>query len=290
MKKFLLTLCAAAILLTSTACSCANDSEGTADDTEEIVEKETIDIDGDGKSDGYKIEGISGTEDDPSNNSNDPDGENDIVPDTEIMKSEVIAEGGTEPGLWPTESVPENVPEYNDYKQMYDVTHDDLDTSENWYMSFDSTEKSYEDYIAKLREDGYKESDKISGFWGNGEQILDVFTEEVDGELCVSIDIIKSKPVVYPDAVKNIFPEFNVSDSTLYGWYDVEKDGGKLLSVSYACGENFAIDLNAYKNKLSEAGFTVTQDQASIEKDGKTYIVRYGDAVSRYEDCLEYVY
>lgn len=292
MKKLLLILCACAILLSSAACSCSNDTDIAEDETSEIISNESSDANGENKTDGNKNDSSSGKKEDDKDPeaSGDSSDSNDVIADSEIMEPEIISKGGTKPGLWPTESVPENVPEFNDYTEMYNVTHDDYDSSEIWYLSFDSTEKSYEEYVEKLIAEGYKQSDKISGFWGNGEQIIDLFTEEVDGEFCVSIDITKCKPVEYPKTVKEIFPLITVSDSTLYGWYEVDQDDGKLFSVSYACGENFAFDLNAYKNQLSEAGFTVTENEATIEKDGKTYTVRYGDAVSAYEDTLEYVY
>lgn len=307
MKKVLLILCACAILLTSAACGGKKDDK--KDKSKETGEAAvTVDIDGDGIQDGTLIEGTPGTSegpaiiggdeinsgdnsaDDPDNSSEDPQGgSSEVTPDSGIQTPEIIAEGGTEPGLWPEENVPEDVPAYDDYEEMYPITHTDNDTSEEWYLSFDATEQSYEEYLDKLKAEGYKESDKIYGFWGNGQQILNIFTEEVGGVLCVSIDIFKSKPVEYPATVKNIFPEFKPSDSTLYGWY-ITDDAPKTLSVSYACGENFAQDLAAYKNTLANAGFTVTEDEAYIDKDGKTYSVRYGDAVDMYEDCLEYVY
>lgn len=283
MKKILLILCACAILLSSAACSCDSDKPSATDETGEIETGEAV-------IDGTVIDPIPGTVDNSDDNNGDGNNKNNtptVTPDTDVSSPEIITPGGTEPGLWPNESIPEDVPAYEDYSQMYNVTHDEHEESEEWYLSFDSTEKDFEAYLDKLRSEGYKESSKIYGFWGNGEQILNIFTEEVDGEFCVSIDIFKSKPVVYPDEVKNNFPEFTVSDSTLYGWYVVE-GSPKKLSVSYACGENFAQDLSAYKTKLSEAGFTVTENQATLEKNGKTYTVRYGDDLDAYEDQLEY--
>ncbi len=314
MKKLLLIMCVCAILLTGTACKKNKDNDVTDDTgevkTEDTQERETIDLDGDGISDGYIIEGIPGDDGGPTEDDDSEDGSNDasndpsesgadtpdssgnqdtVTPTTDTMKSEVISQGGTEEGLWPEEEIPEDVPAYEDYSKMYQVTHDEGDTSEEWYLSFDSTEKDYNEWVKKLEAEGYRESDKIVGFWGNGEQILNLFTEEIDGDFCVSIDIFKSKPVEYPETVSKIFPEFENTDSTLYGWY-ITDDEPKTLSVSYACGSNFAGDLNIYKNKLSEAGFTVTESEATKEVDGVTYSVRYGDAVNRYEDCLEYVY
>lgn len=226
--------------------------------------------------------------DDPKDTENPKDST--PVADMGVDIPEVITPGGTEPGLWPSDSIPEDVPAYEDYSEMYNVTYDEHEESEEWYLSFDSTEDDFDEYIKKLEEAGYKESDKIVGFWGNGEQILNIFTEEVDGEFCVSIDIFKAKPVEYPKAVLDVFPEFKVSDSTLYGWYVTEDNDCKTLSVSYACGTDFFLDLGAYKQQLTDAGFTVTADEATIEKDGKTYIVRYGENLDKYEDRLEYVY
>ncbi len=286
MKKLLIILCACAILLSCAACK--KNTVNTPDDTSDIIGndtqvKETIDLDGDGVSDGYVIEGSNGSE---ADGTDDPDAV--IVPD-DTVKTETISEGGTEEGLWPEENIPQDIPAYENYTEMYPVTYTDNDTAEEWYLSFDSTEKDYEAWINKLKSEGYKESDTIVGFWGNGEQILNLYTEEVDGEFCVSIDIFKSKPVEYPDVVSSVFPRFTDTDSTLYGWY-VKEGEPNLLSIAYACGDNFNTDLTLYKQKLSDAGFTVTEDSATKEVNGKTYTVRYGDSVSRYEDCLEYEY
>ncbi|MBR6514045.1 MAG: hypothetical protein IKT46_04335 [Clostridia bacterium] len=283
MKKILLVICACALILSLGACK-----SKTPDTTD--TPRETIDIDGDGISDGYVIEGIPADEIDEY----DPDAV--VDDDTPIINGadetqvvETLTEGGTDDGLWPTEQIPQDVPSYDNYTEMYPATHTESENSEEWYLSFDSSEKDYEDWLEKLAEEGYTESDKIVGFWGNGEQILNLLTEEVDGEFCVSIDIFKSKPVEYPEAVSSIFPEFTHTDSTLYGWF-VTEGTPNTLSVSYACGKSFATDLNAYKQKLSDAGFTVTADSATKTVDGKTYTVRYGDSLSRYEDCLEYEY
>lgn len=290
MKKLLLILCVCAILLSGTACK---KTPANSDETGEIIGSgtnapETIDIDGDGKSDGYVIEGIPG--DASSETQGDEEGDTPSIstPD-DTMKTETISEGGTDAGLWPEDGIPEDVPAFENYTEMYPVTHTDGESSEEWYLSFDSTEKDYEDWVKKLEAEGYKESDRIVGFWGNGEQILNLFTEEIDGEFCVSIDIFKSKPVEYPEAVSKVFPEFTHTDSTLYGWF-VKEGTPNVLSVSYACGNNFATDLNLYKQKLVDAGFTVTDSSATKEVDGKTYTVRYGETVSKYEDCLEFEY
>ncbi len=299
MKKFLLIMCVCAILLAGTSCKSKKtdvpDETGdvTAEDTKP---RETIDIDGDGISDGYVVEGISGY--DPDEVHTDEAGEGDEgdtpVKNTadDTMPTIVISDGGKEEGLWPSENIPDDVPAYENYEEMYPVQYTDNESSEEWYLSFDSTEKDYEDWIEKLIEEGYQESDKIVGFWGNGEQILNIFTEEIDGEFCVSIDIFKSKPVEYPSEVSGIFPEFTESDSTLYGWYvKPGKDGApNVLSISYACGYKFEDDLAAYKQKLTDAGFTVTDEFATKEVDGKTYTVRYGDTVSASEDSLEFEY
>ncbi len=293
MKKFLLIMCVCAILLSGTACKKNNNEtpDETGDVTAEATQpRETIDLDGDGISDGYVIEGISGF--DPDEVHTDETGENgepvnDVVDD--VITPTVISEGGTEEGLWPTESIPKDVPAYEDYKEMYPVTHTDSETSEEWYLSFDSTEKDYDKWIEKLKQEGYTESDSIVGFWGNGEQILNIFTEEVDGEFCVSLDIFKSKPIEYPATVSEVFPEFTHTDSTLYGWY-IKEGTPNTLSVSYACGDSFDADLEAYKKKLADAGFDVTSDCATKHVDGKAYTVKYGDSLSIYEDRLDFQY
>ncbi|MBQ4561610.1 MAG: hypothetical protein IJA55_04705 [Clostridia bacterium] len=313
MKKILLVMCVCAILLTGTACKKKSNAPAPGEDsgdivgmpvTEETKPRETIDIDGDGKSDGYVVEGIEGYDpsevhtDDETGPATDGNGDTEGSsgaedPDTPVQNTAdettpaiVISDGGSEKGLWPTDSLPKDVPAFEDYKEMYPTQYADGESAEEWYLSFDSTEKDYEDWLEKLKAEGYVESDKIVGFWGNGEQILNLYTEEIDGEFCVSVDIFKSKPVEYPEAVSKVFPAFSVSDSTLYGWYVK----GNKLSVSYACGKSFASDLEAYKKKLTEAGFTVTGDSATKEVDGKTYTVRYGDSVSKYEDSLEFTY
>ncbi len=303
MKKFLLIMCVCAILLTGAACKNKN-TPNTPDETGEVAStdtqsRETIDLDGDGVSDGYIIEGTPGNdpsaeEPDPadpdSGNSSDGNGgESSVggVTDTGIMEPTVLTEGGTEEGLWPTESVPEDVPVFEDYTEMYPATYNEQAASEEWYLGFDTTEKDYEAWVKELEKNGYRESDKIVGFWGNGEQILNLFTEDIDGVFSVSVDIFKSKPVEYPKEVADVFPEFKPTDSTLYGWYVVEGEPN-VLSVSYACGSNFAAELSAYKKQLTDAGFTVTDDYATKEVDGKTYTVRYGDTVDRYEDCFEF--
>ncbi len=297
MKKFLLIMCVCAILLTGTACKKdkTQSPDETGDVTAEITQpRETIDLDGDGISDGYVVEGISGFDpdevhtDEPDENTGD-EGDTPVQNTAdETSPTVIISDGGKDEGLWPS-VIPDDVPVFEDYKEMYPAQYIDSDSAEEWYLSFDSTEKDYDAWLKKLADEGYTESDKIVGFWGNGEQILNLYTEEVDGEFCVSIDIFKSKPVEYPDAVSKVFPEFTHTDSTLYGWYIKEGSPNK-LSVSYACGQSFAQDLEAYKQKLSDAGFTVTADSATKEVDGKTYTVRYGDTVSAYEDSLEFQY
>lgn len=349
MKRFLLILCACAVILTFGACKKKNNTEAP-DETGEAIETSDVIADDTDKSDetkkstdsetgnGSDTEEAADDTSDGSGNSNtsdttgtndskdtsgtadttepddssvtnettepdDPGDEKDTEKDTDNTKDtetpvadmgvdipEVVTPGGTEPGLWPADSIPSDVPAYDVYSEMYTVTHDEHEESEEWYLSFDSTEEAYEDYLEKLADAGYIESDKIVGFWGNGNQILNLFTEDVDGEFCVSIDIFKSKPVNYPKEVLKVFPEFKVSDSTLYGWYVLEEEDCNTLSVSYACGKDFFLDLSTYKQQLSDAGFTVTEDEATIEKDGKTYIVRYGDNLDAYEDSLEYVY
>ena len=296
MKKFLLILCVCAILLSGTACKKNNNEtpDETGDVTAEVTQpRETIDIDGDGKSDGYVVEGISGFDPDEVQPDETGDGDEGDTPvqntADETTPTVVISDGGNKKGLWPSDSVPEDVPAFEDYEEMYPAQYTDGESSEDWYLSFDSTEKDYDAWLKKLEQEGYTESDKIVGFWGNGEQILNLYTEEIDGEFCVSIDIFKSKPVEYPAEVSKVFPEFTHTDSTLYGWY-VKAGSPNVLSVSYACGKSFSQDLEAYKQKLTDAGFTVTGESATKEVDGKTYTVRYGDTVSTYEDCLEFEY
>ena len=299
MKKLLLVMCVCAILVSGTACKKTNNpaSDETGDVTGEVTQpRETIDIDGDGISDGYVVEGISGYDpdevqpDETGENAEGDEGDTPVVNDAdETTPTVIISDGGDEEGLWPSDSIPEDVPAFEEYKEMYPAQYVDGGSAEEWYLSFDATEKSYEEWLEKLKQEGYTESDKIVGFWGNGEQILNIMTEEIDGEFCVSIDIFKSKPVEYPEAVSTVFPEFTHTDSTLYGWY-VKEGSPNLLSVSYACGQSFSQDLEAYKKKLTEAGFTVTAECATKEVDGKIYTVRYGDTVSKYEDSLEFEY
>lgn len=255
-------------------------ADTTAKDTEP---RETIDLDGDGISDGFIVEGETGFDPEEIHDQPIQGGE----PTDETMSSETISDGGKESGLWPTEKLPEDVPAFDDYEEMYPAIQDDGDTATNWYLGVDATEEEYEKWLEDLKAAGYIESEKIVGFWGNGEQIINVYTEYVDDEFCVNIDIFKSDPVEYPEEVSKIFPTFIPSDSTLYGWYVIEDDPN-LLSVAYACGLNFDKDLNAYKKTLADAGFTVSDNEATKTVDGKTYVVRYGDEVSAYEDCLEY--
>lgn len=296
MKKFLAIICALALLATmTTACKKKNkdkpedtdvtgEAQVESNETTEAPARETIDLDGDGISDGYVIEGVQGfDEEEVHDNPN----EGQIV-DSGTIQTTVIAEGGKEEGLWPTEDIPEDVPAFEEYEEMYPAQKEESDTATNWYLGFDATEEEYEAWLDQLRKEGYTESDKIVGFWGNGEQIINVSTE-MDGDIfCVNIDIFKSEPVQYPDAVKNNFPIFTPSDSTLYGWY--LSDEGDLLNVGYACGASFEADLTAYKQALTDAGFTVSESEATKTVDGKTYVVRYGDEVSRYEDALEYIF
>ena len=300
MKKFLLIMCVCAILLTGAACKNKKDPT-TPDETGEVSStdtqsRETIDLDGDGVSDGYVIEGNAGSENgvennggNEANNGNEGNSDSGVVvePETEIMEPTVLSEGGTKKDLWPSESVPKDVPEFKNYSEMYPATYTEQESSEEWYLGFDTTEKDYEAWIKQLENNGYRESDKIVGFWGNGKQILNLYTEEIDGEFSVSVDIFKSKPVEYPAEVAKVFPEFKPTDSTLYGWYVVEGEPN-VLSVAYACGSNFAAELSAYKKQLTDAGFTVTDEYATKEVDGKTYTVRYGDTVDEYEDCFEF--
>ncbi len=296
MKKLLLVMCVCAILLSGTACKKNNNEvpDETGDITAEATQpRETVDLDGDGKSDGYVIEGISGF--DPNEVHIDESGEGNEG-DTPVVNNAdettptvIISDGGDKEGLWPSDSLPEDIPAFEEYEEMYPAQYVDGGSAEEWYLSFDSSEKNYEDWLKKLEKEGYTESDKIVGFWGNGEQILNLYTEEIDGEFCVSIDIFKSKPVEYPDAVSKVFPEFKHTDSTLYGWYVKEGSPNK-LSISYACGKSFTQDLEAYKKQLTDAGFTVSAECATKEVDGKIYTVRYGDTVSAYEDCLEFEY
>ena len=296
MKKILLVMCVCAILLTGVACkkkiggNAADTAEitGTTTATADQSGRETIDLDGDGISDGYIVEPTPVDPDSDTVDGTDNTDDETRTPDP-IMEPDIISPGGTEAGLWPEEDIPASVPAYEDYTQMYQVTHNASETSEEWYLSFDSTEADYEAWLEKLKAEGYRESDKIVGFWGNGEQILNLYTEEYDGEFCVSIDIFKSNPIEYPEAVSNVFPEFSATDSTLYGWY-ITEDEPKILSVSYACGSNFAAELATYKQQLTDAGFTVTDSEATKVVDGKTYTVRYGSELNAYEDCLEYEY
>ena len=68
MKKLLLIMCVCAILLTGVACK-KNNTPIASDETGEVnstdtQSRETIDLDGDGVSDGYVIQGVPGNEND----------------------------------------------------------------------------------------------------------------------------------------------------------------------------------------------------------------------------------
>lgn len=317
MKKILLVLCACALLLSAAACGSDDkadhekdgtkagtkqtqkadaDTGTTEDDTvsvkDDITPEDDVVVSDDTSVSGTIIEpsgtGYEPIDPDETFDSDEPADPSDtntspIYVEDDTIIQETISEGGTESGLWPTESVPEEIPEYTDYTEMYAITHDETDTSENWYFSFDTTEEGYIEWLDKLSAAGYTESNKIVGFWGNGDHIINLFTEEIDGVFCVSVDVFRSKPVVMP-AGTEVFPAFSTTDSTLYGWYTKENT----VNISYACGMNFDVDLEAYKLTLAANGFTVSDNEATLTKDGKTYMVKYN--ISNYEDIIEYTY
>ncbi len=280
MKRFLAILCVCALVLSLAACKKEKPNTPDAE-----TDKKTTEI----------------NKEDKENKETDEDNTSSIVPDEtgyENIEGEdpadttvTLTEGGTEEGLWPAEDLPESIPSYTDYSEMYAATYENYDNSEEWYLGFETTENDYNDWVTKLEKQGYRKSEKIFGFWANGDHILDLLTEDVDGEFCVSVDIIKSDPVEFPAAVSNVFPIDIKTDATLYGWYIVDnEDGSKTLSVSYVCGSDFATDLETYKSSLTSKGFTVTDEKATIDVDGKTFFCEYGETLDRYEDRIDFTY
>ena len=251
MKKALLLILCAALISSMCACSAKTSNTQTEDttvSTEEMIE----------------------------------DG---AVYDEDIFtQTKTISEGGTDEGLWPSDEIPSVVPEFSAYTTMYPANYQKTSGEELWLLGFDTDSAGYDTYINSLQESGFRKSSKISGFWGNGEIILDISKEDNgDGTIFLSIDVYKTTPIETPEELKGKFPEFT-TDSSLYYWSAETNE----LTVAYACGTNFDADLASFKEKLTAQGFTVEESAAKKEDGGKTYMVEYGPALSKYEDKIVY--
>ena len=260
MKKALTIILAAALLASMCACS-KNTSNDAGKDSQSV---ENFDL-----------------QTDENGNYVDENG-NAVYSDDLFEETRTISEGGTDKGLWPSDEIPGSVPAFDGYSVMYTSNYQKSDKDEVWLLGFDTDKEGYDSYLQALSDNGFRKSEKIAGFWANGEVIVDVQTESNgDGTVFLSIDVYKSAPVEFPEELKDKFPTFE-TDSTVYYW---RNSNGK-LDIAYVCGSDFEGNLEKYKEKLTSDGFTVSDGIAKKEDSGKTYVVEF--EASKYEDNISF--
>lgn len=192
----------------------------------------------------------------------DEEGNTVIVQDT-LPEQITIAEGGKEKGLWP-DAVPDAVPEFTDYDEMFRATFEDyVEAGIKWWsLTFESSEAACDNYKATLEKAGFVKGTKDVFTYGKGKNLVEIYPEDADGEFYISIDIYELTPPTIP----NVFIPFE----TNYVVYFSE-DYDNTITVEYDCGEGFAEDAKAYLETLAANGFSVNANTATITKGGKTY-------------------
>lgn len=284
MKRFLLILCALTLVLTMTACK-GKDKKNT-DSGKETTAVET---NKDGTPKETKETTPEGDVVEPTPGSNDESGiqgaviytdetdeEGNYIAQETMPEMVTISEGGTEKGLWPDE-VPDEVPVFDGYTEMFAATYERYPNSDFWSLTFDTTEADYIAWLTEVQNAGFLKSDKVYGFYGKGDIIIDIWPEDAGDIYYLSIDVYKTDAPAIPD----IFPKFE-TDCALFDWTD---EGG-VLTVSYECGTDFAADSYRYINTLKEKGFTFNGTIGSLTSGGKTYIA----AISDNDKTIEYTY
>lgn len=206
----------------------------------------------------------------------------------EEFKTSVISEGGTEPGLWPTDALPSGIPPFTEYTEMQKVSYQDDGSVETWGLGFITTRESYESWLNQLIASGFKQSSKITGLWGNGEVYLDIYTEN-DDTFYLSIDISRSLPVQYPEGFFNVYSQFT-TDATLryYSIKNGANEGEQILEFNYICPSDFSSDIQNYKTLLAENGFEIGESEATKQIDGRTFRCKYADFGTNYNETISF--
>ncbi|MBR5514602.1 MAG: hypothetical protein IKU52_00190 [Clostridia bacterium] len=288
MKKIVLVICAIALILSMTACKDKDKGKKNADTAKETVATETnkdgtpketakdtlpegeiIEPNADPAEDETGIQGVVSYSDETDEDGN-------YIPEETMPEMITISDGGTDKGLWPDE-VPDEVPVFEAYTEMYKATYERYPNCDFWSLTFDTTEADYNAWLAKVEKEGYILSDKVVGYYGKGDILLDIYPEDAGDIYYLSIDIYKTDKPTLPD----VFPAFE-TDCVIYDWED--EDG--VLSVTYECGTNFANDTSNYVEALQAKGFTIDGPVATLTSGGKTYTVTITDAKKN----IEYAY
>lgn len=290
MKKAITLMIAAALLASMCACSNSTTENKTddttvqsSDSTAKTTEKASSES-GDTTATASDDTGSSQEEGGDESSAEAPETKEDgVIYDDDIYEElKRISEGGSDAGLWPADSLPSGIPAFEAYSNMDPVNYQKSGAQELWGLGFDTTAEEIDSYYNLLKENGFRQSSKVTSFWGNGEVVLDMETENNgDGIIWLSIDVYKSAAIEFPENLKGKFPEFK-TDSSVWYW----TSDSNTLEVAYACGTDFKADLNTYKEALKNDGFTVEDAVAKKEIDGKTYTVDYPDG--QYEDTITY--
>ncbi|MBE6687077.1 MAG: hypothetical protein E7591_07580 [Ruminococcaceae bacterium] len=270
MKKFLLVLLALALVLTMTACKDKDSKKKKKNSEKETKIEETVDgtteaqTNGEGEviepniivedGDDTGISGIVYTDE--------TDEEGNYIPQETLPEQQVISDGGKESGLWP-DVIPDEVPVFDSYTEMYTATYEDYEDCDFWSLTFDTTEADYLKWIEKVEAEGYIADDKIVGYYGKGDILLDIYPEDAGDIYYLSIDIYRNDPAPVPSQ----FPKFE-TDSVIYFF---EEEDENTLKVLYVCGTNFDNDASNYTETLTSNGFTVAGNTATLVSGSTSY-------------------
>lgn len=207
-----------------------------------------------------------------------------IVEDTTV----IVVEPGKTAADWPDE-LPDAIPAFKgELSFNNNCSYEVFENQDIWYMAWDTNQADYDAWMLEIQSAGFKNNDAVAAYWANGEYVLDIITEDIEGGgLWVSMDVYHTHDVVFPEAIAAAVPKFE-TEGTLEYWYDDPNE--RVIRMHYVNVPEWKAELDEYRIMLRDLGFTMTPDYASMTVNGTEFSIHWDSEYCRGEHMLAIKY